>query len=280
MSYEQLALFELTEMIVATAKRIADGEIVNADDKLDLAERMAEARRRMPSNQEYGNWWRSTGIGYSLEWRAVLVKAGKRITADGRPVINQVDNGGEFSIRRFAATGDGWITGESEPTAAYPEGDEWYTPLWLFDALGLHFDLDVCAPLDRTYVATPADRFYTVDDDGLANDWEGLVWCNPPYSTPEPWVRRMIEHDNGVLLSHVPINGLWALDAWDACDALRLFQGVEFMRPSGELQRPGYWLQLAAFGEVAAEALETMDERTPANLADRYRPSRVFRWAA
>lgn len=27
-------------------------------------------------------------------------------------------------------------------------------------------------------------------DDGLAIDWRsrGLVWCNPPYSAPEPWV--------------------------------------------------------------------------------------------
>ena len=160
------------------------------------------------------------------------------------------------------------------------DGDEWYTPRWLFDALGLRFDVDVCAPIDRTHVATPAERFYTAADDGLTHTWHGLAWCNPPYSTPEPWVRRMIDHGNGVLLSHVPINGLWALDAWDVCDALRLFQGVEFVRPSGLLQRPGYWLQLAAFGDVAAEALETMDERIDASVRDRFRPSRVFRWAA
>jgi ParB-like chromosome segregation protein Spo0J len=159
-------------------------------------------------------------------------------------------------------------------------GDEWYTPRWIFDALGLRFDLDVCAPEDRTYVATPTERFLTSVDDGLAETWDGMAWCNPPYSRPEPWVRRMIDHGNGVLLSHVPINGLWALDTWDACDALRLFQGVEFVRPSGVMQRPAYWLQIAAFGSRAADALAAMEDRIDPAVADRFRPSRLFRWAA
>jgi len=151
-------------------------------------------------------------------------------------------------------------------------GDEWYTPPWLFDALGLRFDVDVCAPVDPSLRTVPADRAYTVDDDGLTQPWGGLIWCNPPYSNPTPWAERMIEHDNGVLLSHVPINGLWALRAWWRCSALRLLQGMEFLRPSGDLQRPGYWLQLVAFGEVAGDALRTMtvDEDW---VRERFRPS-------
>lgn len=257
--FEQLELFELTAVVCETAKRIDEGEVVNAEDKLDLAEQMAEARRRMPANQEYGNWWRTTGLTYSLQWRAVLVAAGKRISRDGRPVIKPLDNGGEFSIERFAETGDGWITGDkpaSIPTSG-PD-DEWYTPPWLFDALGLRFDLDVCAPVDPQLRTVPARRVYTIGDDGLSLPWDGLIWCNPPYSNPTPWAERMIEHDNGLLLSHVPINGLWALRAWWRCSALRLLQGMEFLRPDGELQRPGYWLHLVAFGDVAGEAVRSM----------------------
>jgi hypothetical protein len=152
--------------------------------------------------------------------------------------------------------------------------DEWYTPPWLFDALGLTFDLDVCAPVDRTYSAVPAERFYTEENDGLAQPWDGLVWCNPPYSTPRVWAERMIDHGDGVLLSHVPINGLWCLDVWDRCDRLRLLQGMEFVRPDGNVQRPAYWLQLVAFGGRAARALDEMT--VAAEVRDRFRPSRVL----
>ena len=46
----------------------------------------------------------------------------------------------------------------------HDQGDEWYTPRWLFDALGLQFDIDVCAPRDLTHVTTPADTYYNEDD--------------------------------------------------------------------------------------------------------------------
>lgn len=33
-----------------------------------------------------------------------------------------------------------------EPHGVSPENDEWYTPEWLFEALGVQFDLDPCSP--------------------------------------------------------------------------------------------------------------------------------------
>lgn len=279
-AYQQLDMFELTNKVCDTAKRIADGEIVSAADKLDLAELMYEARRRIPANREFGAWWQATGISYSRPWRAILLRAGERIASDGRPVVNPVNNGGEFSIKRFARTGDGWISGDDEvatdsESQSDESDDEWYTPAWLFDALGLRFDIDVCAPIDRTYMSTPADQIFTKDDDGLAQDWDGLIWCNPPYSDATPWAERMIEHGNGILLSHVPINGLWCLRAWNAALVVRLLQGMEFVRPSGALQRPAYWLQLVAFGSQAASALWTLDDRLDIDIVpERFRPSR------
>ncbi len=77
--------------------------------------------------------------------------------------------------------------------------DEWYTPKALFDQLGLSFDLDVASPIDsKSHV--PACRRYTIEDDGLAQPWEGRVWMNPPYSKPSPWVTKWLEHGNGLAL--------------------------------------------------------------------------------
>jgi DNA N-6-adenine-methyltransferase (Dam) len=160
------------------------------------------------------------------------------------------------------------------------EGDEWYTPRWLFDAFGIKFSIDVCAPVDQTHSSVPAARHFTAEDDGLAQPWEGTVWCNPPYSKPEPWARRMIHHRDGLLLTHIPMNAGWCVDMWEACDGIRLFQAMEFVRPDGSSQRPGYWLQLAAFGPVAIEALARLQPLGDAAANKRRIASPMWRQSA
>lgn len=76
------------------------------------------------------------------------------------------------------------------------DSDHWYTPPWVFDGMGITFDLDVAAPSGGV-PWVPARRFYTVADDGLTEPWEGVVWCNPPYSAPTAWCRRWARHEPG-----------------------------------------------------------------------------------
>ena len=52
---------------------------------------------------------------------------------------------------------------------------EWFTPRWVFDALGAVFDLDPCTPgIEHTHV--PATHGYTLPaNDGLQDPWCGNV---------------------------------------------------------------------------------------------------------
>lgn len=57
--------------------------------------------------------------------------------------------------------------------------DDWATPMQTFRELDheFGFGLDVCASADNAKCA----RYFTKEQDGLAQSWEGVCWMNPPY---------------------------------------------------------------------------------------------------
>jgi phage N-6-adenine-methyltransferase len=71
--------------------------------------------------------------------------------------------------------------------------DEHPTPRKFFDECVREFggfDLDPCA----TAESAKAPRFFTKADDGLAQEWCGRVWMNPPYGrTIGTWMRKAYE---------------------------------------------------------------------------------------
>jgi DNA N-6-adenine-methyltransferase (Dam) len=135
-----------------------------------------------------------------------------------------------------------------------PTGDDWYTPRWLFDAAGIAFDLDVAAPIDPAMRTCPARPYLTPVEDGLTAPWHGVVWCNPPYSGPAPWIQRFAAHAEGMAL--VPAaRSRWLGTLMAAADAVALISCV-FGRPDGRSASPGGMaLVLAARGRTCAAAV-------------------------
>lgn len=73
------------------------------------------------------------------------------------------------------------------------ETDMWETPQWLFDELkeDFNFDLDVCATPENA----KCEKYFTKEDDGLSQEWEGVCWMNPPYGREiGKWVKKA--HDS------------------------------------------------------------------------------------
>jgi phage N-6-adenine-methyltransferase len=74
--------------------------------------------------------------------------------------------------------------------------DDWATPQDFFDKLDkeFHFDLDVCADSNNH----KCEKYFTKEQDGLSQEWEGMVWCNPPYGREiGDWVAAVAAHPGG-----------------------------------------------------------------------------------
>ena len=114
----------------------------------------------------------------------------------------------------------------------YVINDDYYTPLEVFNALNVEFDLDVCSPIGGTGLV-PAKKFYSINDDGLISPWFGKVWMNPPYSGANPWHEKFITHGNGIGLVQVSKNKSF-IQMWQHLDGiLMLPHNFKFIRPDG-----------------------------------------------
>lgn len=69
---------------------------------------------------------------------------------------------------------------------------DWETPPEVFEPLDaeFHFTLDVCATAENAKCA----RYFTEEEDGLAQDWDGVCWMNPPYGREIlGWMKKAVE---------------------------------------------------------------------------------------
>lgn len=95
--------------------------------------------------------------------------------------------------------------------------DAWETPQDLFDELDAEFgfDLDVCAQPS----SAKSERFFSPEQDGLAQDWRGACWMNPPYGQAiGAWVAkaRLSARAGATVVCLLPARvdtGWW----WDHC---------------------------------------------------------------
>jgi hypothetical protein len=141
--------------------------------------------------------------------------------------------------------------------------DDYYTPGWVFERMGIEFDLDVCSP-PGGLPWIPARRFFTMADDGLAQPWAGRVWMNPPFSDCSPWVRRFVDHANGVAVVQVS-KTKHSAELWECVDAVAYVGGFVFVEPpghvrthhagAGQVYMPCWF---AAFGDECVEAISRL----------------------
>lgn len=137
--------------------------------------------------------------------------------------------------------------------------DDCYTPRWVFDAMRLEFDLDVASPPGGPW-HVPTKRYYTANDDGLAQPWDGIIWCNPPYSNFRPWAERYAETDRIALMGLVS-NSSWVGPVLSASDVVAFLTHRRFHRPDGTVTdfRQSMFVAFRGLGTAPAERLAAAD---------------------
>lgn len=134
--------------------------------------------------------------------------------------------------------------------------DEWYTPKYVFDALGCVFDVDVAHPRDcPTFV--PARRL--IVEDSLTVPWSGFVWMNAPFGGRnglEPWLTKFFAHGSGIALTPDRTSAPWFRDAWAKTDLVLFTPKIRFHRPDMSLgDSPSNGIALFGVGQMAQDAL-------------------------
>lgn len=143
----------------------------------------------------------------------------------------------------------------------------WLTPQPILDALGgwQSFDLDPCAaPLPRPWF-TAWQMHAEADGDGLAIDWHGRVFLNPPYTAGEieAWLRKLADHGTGTgLIFARTETEPFRRQVWERAHGLLFLHGrLFFHHPDGTRAKhnSGAPSVLCAYGQDDLDRLAASD---------------------
>ncbi len=106
---------------------------------------------------------------------------------------------------------------------------DWSTPQPLFDKLNAEFGftLDPCASAENA----KCERYFTEAENGLVQDWSGVVFCNPPYGRKIGlWIDKGLAsaRTGAIVVFLIPAKTetQWWAKFWDY-DTHRPIKGVE-----------------------------------------------------
>jgi phage N-6-adenine-methyltransferase len=117
------------------------------------------------------------------------------------------------------------------------ESDLWGTPQAEFDRLHAEFGftLDACA------IAANAkcDHYFSPEQDGLLQEWDGVVFCNPPYSQVAKWIAKAYEASKAgatvVCIVYACVDTVWWHQYIEGIAEHRFPKGRwKFERPGGK----------------------------------------------
>lgn len=138
------------------------------------------------------------------------------------------------------------VSKEKKPHVVFNSGNnEWYTPKEIIDAarevMGC-IDLDP-ASSELANETVRAEKFYTIDSDGLTKDWYGHIWLNPPYSRGllEKFIDKLVdsEFEQAIVLVNNATETKWFSRLVEVSSVIVFTKGrLRFNKPDGSKGLP------------------------------------------
>ena len=92
----------------------------------------------------------------------------------------------------------------------------WYTPeIYIEMAREVMGGIDLDPASDEeAQKVVKAERFYDKEADGLQQTWQGRIWLNPPWSDPQPWLKKLVAEkvDQAIVLTTNATETEWFQD--------------------------------------------------------------------
>ena len=163
-------------------------------------------------------------------------------------------------------------TPEHKPHVSNNSGNnEWYTPKKYVDAArrvlgGIDLDPASCAYANET---VQAERFFSVEDDGLTKEWRGRVWMNPPYNAESvvKFTEKFVDEyeaghiNEGIVLVNNATETSWFVNMVNVASAIVFPRGrIRYESSTRESLAPLQGQAFLYFGENTDKFFEAFSE--------------------
>jgi hypothetical protein len=185
---------------------------------------------------------------------------------------------GLFDLPPLPAPVDSTRKGIGGHQSAAAATTTWLTPPAILEALG-EFDLDPCAaPAPRPW-STARMMNSLADGDGLAMEWDGRVFLNPPYTAAEieAWLRKLGDHNRGTALIFARTEtGAFTRQVWHRAAGLLFLTGrLHFHHADGTRAAAN----AGAPSVLCAYGADDMDRLAACDIEGAFVPLRFARFA-
>lgn len=198
----------------------------------------------------------------------------EKLVDNATPEIKQALREGELSIN---AAYEGVKAGaqtveevkEKKPHVSFNSGNnEWYTPADIIEAARKVLGTITLDPASSAIAneTVKAKTFYTAEDDGLIQDWDGEnIWLNPPYASGliEKFVDKLLASDftQAIVLVNNATDTEWFSRLAERADVIVFPKGrVKFYKPDGSTGAPLQGQAILYFGDGDKDFKETFEQ--------------------